>query len=129
MPRGFLTEDGPRPEFAGLYGAKEHASPKYPPRTERNVIDSDLTILFGDASSRGARLVLRIERDIEDGFRPEPICVPDYDHCPIKVAKIIELIEPRTINIAGQRESSAPGIGEWVERYLSEVFRIINEKR
>ena len=23
MPKGFLTEDGPRPEFAGLYGARE----------------------------------------------------------------------------------------------------------
>jgi hypothetical protein len=47
MPRGFLTEEGPRPEFAELYGAVELPSSSYPARTERNVRDSDGTIWFG----------------------------------------------------------------------------------
>jgi hypothetical protein len=36
MPRGYLTEDGPRPEFAELYGAAETSSASYPPRTRMN---------------------------------------------------------------------------------------------
>jgi hypothetical protein len=27
--------------------------------------------------------------------------------------------------VAGNRESSSPGIGAWVERYLTEVFRLL----
>src|SRR4051794_30696209 len=41
MPRGYLTEDGPRPEFVALYGAVELATEEYKARTERNVVDSD----------------------------------------------------------------------------------------
>jgi Circularly permutated YpsA SLOG family len=31
----------------------------------------------------------------------------------------------RSLNVAGNRESSNPGIGEWVERFLMAVFRRI----
>jgi hypothetical protein len=51
MPLGFLTEDGPRPEFAGLYGAEECPTADYPARTRRNVIDSSATIWFGTLDS------------------------------------------------------------------------------
>ena len=47
MPLGFLTEDGPRPEFAELYGAMEMPTASYRARTERNVRDSDATLWFG----------------------------------------------------------------------------------
>jgi hypothetical protein len=53
MPLGFLTEDGPRPEFADLYGAIELPTEDYAARTERNVRDSDGTLWFGDPSTRG----------------------------------------------------------------------------
>jgi hypothetical protein len=36
MPREFLTEKGPRPEFAELYGAREMPSPEYRERTRAN---------------------------------------------------------------------------------------------
>src|SRR5437762_161045 len=37
MPRGFMTEAGPRPEFRELYGAVEHPSPDYPSRRLDNL--------------------------------------------------------------------------------------------
>ena len=40
MPRGFRALDGPRPEFAELYGVREHTSDRYPPRTALNVKES-----------------------------------------------------------------------------------------
>ena len=33
MPRGFLTEDGPRPDFAELFGAVEMPTPDHHART------------------------------------------------------------------------------------------------
>jgi hypothetical protein len=52
MPRGFLTEQGPRPEFAEMFGAVELDSPDYPPRTRANVCDSDGTLVFGNPATR-----------------------------------------------------------------------------
>jgi putative molybdenum carrier protein len=46
MPSGFLTEDGPRPEFAELYGAVETVSGGYRRRTEANVCDRDATVIL-----------------------------------------------------------------------------------
>lgn len=46
MPKSFIAHDGEHPEFATLYNIKEHASPKYPPRTACNVRDSDATVRF-----------------------------------------------------------------------------------
>jgi len=48
MTRAFQTEDGPRPEFAEMFGAVELGSVNYPARTRANVRDSDGTIWFGD---------------------------------------------------------------------------------
>jgi hypothetical protein len=56
MPHGFLTEAGPCPEFATLYGAVE-IDGGYPERTAANVRDSDMTLWFGaedDEESIGA---------------------------------------------------------------------------
>ena len=53
MPEGFLTEAGPRPDFAGMFGAVEMPGGGYPERTRANVRDSDATIWFGDPDSPG----------------------------------------------------------------------------
>jgi hypothetical protein len=55
MPKGFLTEEGPRPEFAELYRAVVLPTASYPHRTERNVRDSDGTLWFGDPATPGGR--------------------------------------------------------------------------
>ena len=44
MPKGFITLEGDRPEFAQLYGAVEHKSRGYPPRTFDNVKNTDATV-------------------------------------------------------------------------------------
>ena len=38
MPRGFLTEEGPHPEFADQYGEAELPADSAPDRTETNVV-------------------------------------------------------------------------------------------
>src|SRR4051794_27796047 len=55
MPRGFLTEEGPRPDFAVLYDALEMPTAEYPPRTVANVDAADGTLWLGSIASRGYR--------------------------------------------------------------------------
>jgi Circularly permutated YpsA SLOG family len=40
MPHGFLTEDGPRPEFANLYAAVEMRTDDDPIRIRRNAAEA-----------------------------------------------------------------------------------------
>ena len=127
MPKGFLTEEGPRPEFAGLYGAKEHPLDGYPARTRANVREDGLEYLmwFGDPSSRGGNLTIR--ECTQMGVRSLIIPRPNGFITPAMVAE--ELLERRVslAMVAGNRESSYPGIGHWVGLYPTEVFRILAE--
>lgn len=136
MPKGFLTEDGPRPEFAELYGAAEHPSPKYPPRTRANVLMSDVTLIFDtspgnsiDELSAGSRLATEV--CIKEGVPSLIVAVrlgePPSPRRPAAVRGWFADRNWRRINVAGNRESRAPGIGAWVEAYLAEVFRLLRE--
>lgn len=126
MPRGFLTESGARPEFAELYGAREHESPEYPARTRANVVDADGLIWFGDTASPGGKLTLRVARERRiptwivgqpsaDGSEPRIVQ-------PVLIAENLRFADVKRLMVAGNRESSSPGIGAWVERYLAELF-------
>lgn len=130
MPKGFLTEDGPLdPEAAALYGAVEHFSSEYPPRTRANVSAADATIWFGDPDSRGGKLTISIVRS-QPGKR---FCVIRRPDEPLRlVFEVAEwfkwMRDVKVLNVAGNRESSAPGIGALVEEYLCEVFRLLGHK-
>src|SRR5947209_16647845 len=59
MPRGSLTEEGPRPDLAALFGAREHESEEPEGRTLANVRDSDGTLVFvGDRPGPGTLLTI-----------------------------------------------------------------------
>ena len=135
MPLGFRTEgrlddeqvlgpDESHPEFADLYGAREIESLEYRLRTRANVRDADGVVWFGDPLSRGGRLTLALA-----GIVGIPSCVVELgdDGRPLlppeELADWLSDEAVGTLLVAGNRESKAPGIGEWVERYLTEVFR------
>jgi hypothetical protein len=125
MIRGFLTEtaegrgDEPHPEFADLYGARELPTSNYADRTEANARDSDATIWFGSADTSGARATLGACRRLG---RPHMLVVEGRTR-PSEVAAWIAANAFRVLNVAGNRESKAPGIGATGERFLGEVFR------
>jgi len=56
MPKGFLTIQGAHPEYAEMYGIKEHTSADWSPRTFANVRDSQRTVIFTYGNSRGTVL-------------------------------------------------------------------------
>ena len=124
MPRHFLTEDGPRPEFAELYGAQEHPRDDYPSRTASNIGLADYALLFGNPETPGSRLLRRLAREVmlpvlivgSPAYRPENVLRALRRYGGVK-----------SLLIAGNRESFAPGIGAWVELYLDELFRQMKE--
>jgi hypothetical protein len=127
LPKGCLTENGPRPEYLELYGMAECETPGYPARTEANVRESDATLWFGSTESNGAKTTLRA---IAGMGRPHLIVKPGDGIKPSDVAEWIASrpTQIKTMNIAGNRESVAPGIEERVERFLAEVFRRLGDR-
>jgi hypothetical protein len=120
MPRGFLTEAGPRPEYAVLYGAKEHESPEYPPRTEANAREADATLWFGDGDSRGFGCTMNACR--KHG-KPTKVIRPGGGITPGMLALWVHDGGYHVVNVAGNRESTCPGIEDRVQDFLVRAFR------
>lgn len=135
-PRGRKAEDGVIPS---KYKLKEIKSYFYQERTRKNVLDSDATVVFCHGKpAGGSNLTLEYAKKYKS-----PILTVDleakYNH-PVKISdwlekkvkqKIIseagkECIPPITftLNIAGSRESEAPGIQENVMKIMGEVLRM-----
>lgn len=130
MPKGFMTEEGDRPEFAELFGATESFKRCYVTRTRGNARTSDATIFFqmGSQSSRGQAVTARACFDHNKTFL---LVRNGAGYEPARLSYWIMML-PRfrgaTINIAGNRESGAPGIGHWVEEFLIETFLFLGHK-
>jgi hypothetical protein len=119
-PKGWETEDGPAPWLAD-FGLVECEVPGYAARTERNAREGHCTLWFGDPNSRGGRTTLKaVERfgtgvcRITPGLGCRPSTVVDF---------LWRNPQYTVVNVAGNRESISPGIGDRVERFLLEVFR------
>ena len=123
MPLGFRTEDGPRPEFAGRYGAAELPTDSDP---ERNVQDSDATLWFGETTTSGAQRTVRACQKFGKACMP---VYPDASFEPSHVASWIAENRIGTLNVAGNSEGEEPGIGERVERFLAQVLQQLGHER
>lgn len=125
MPKGFRTLKGPRPEYARLYGVKEHASYAYPPRTECNVKDSDGTIRFAtNWDSAGERCTLKLIKKHGKPFLDVAPNADPFDFITHPLAKRwIQDNNIQILNVAGNSEETSPGIAKFVIEYLTEVLK------
>jgi hypothetical protein len=124
MPRGYLTEDGPRPEYARLYGARE-IDGTYRDRTIANVGMADCVIWFGSSGSPGGMLTFR-----ETKAARKPIYVGSDSWRSGETADKIRAWRQEKggdirLMIAGNRESSFPGMERLVKAHMIEVYREI----
>jgi hypothetical protein len=117
-PLGWETEDGPAPWLAVL-DLVECEKAGYPARTRANARDSDATLWFGYPDSAGGETTLRACARLGKATFE----VLDDHTPPSDVAAWIVAEELRVLNVAGNRESKAPGIGARAERFLIAVFR------
>jgi hypothetical protein len=126
-PRGWLTEAGPAP-WLEAYGLAEHPG-GYAARTVANVRDADATLAFEAVRSAGTDLTCR---ECERLGRPllvvvlrnwgDTVAPRDMAFSPRDVADWLTEQAVATLNVAGNRESRAPGIGACVEAFLVEAF-------
>jgi predicted Rossmann-fold nucleotide-binding protein len=118
IPKGRLTEDGALPEE---YKLEEMATKSYPKRTEKNVVDSDGTVIFTHGKLTGGSLLTQkkaIEHD-------KPLIHLDFDK--VTVEKAVDLLKDfiqeksvEILNVAGSRGSKDREI-------YGKTFQVINE--
>ncbi len=104
-PRGRLAEDGSIPS---RYALSELDSVDYAARTEQNVIDSDGTLILYKQKLRGGTLLtLRLA---QRWGRPVQTVDLNTEWQVETVRHWLDSVRPETLNVAGPRESSSPGI-------------------
>ncbi|MDB4539517.1 putative molybdenum carrier protein [Saprospiraceae bacterium] len=125
-PLGRRAEDGSIPE---TYLLQETTQRDYSIRTERNIIDSDGTlILFRNQTTGGTDLT----RKLALKHRRPLVCIDLENQNDDDFERVCQWIEEQQINvlnIAGPRESSCRGIGKQAERFLVDVLKLENENR
>ncbi len=116
-PKGRRAEDGIIPD---RYPLQETSSPSYPLRTEMNVEDSDGTLILTQGSlSGGTLLTLKLARK----HRKPYILVDLAEEADASsVQEWCQKYRVGILNIAGPRESEAPGIYHRAFSFLKELF-------
>jgi len=116
-PRGRLAEDGTIP---ARYRLSETASSEYAERTEKNVLDSDGTlILYRGKLTGGTSLTQRLAQ-----WYRKPCITFDLEKrvSLSRARRWLDENKIRVLNVAGPRESSAPGIYDEALAYLTRLF-------
>ncbi|MEW4489838.1 putative molybdenum carrier protein [Thalassoglobus sp. JC818] len=120
-PSGRRAEDGPIPE---IYPLKEMTSPRYDVRTRENVADSDGTLILTDCDrSSGTLLTIRTAQRLD-----KPLLVLDFRQLLItdrqeQLNEWIEVNSISTLNVAGPRESTSPGIYSRSKSFLQTALK------
>jgi hypothetical protein len=121
IPKGRKTEEGPLPE---KYQLKEMRTASYPKRTEKNILDSDATLIFTHGKlNGGSELTAKLAKT--HGF--------PWLHVDLKKSGIQEAVailkawfeqnpSIQTLNVAGSRSSKAPGLYEAVKEVLKKAI-------
>lgn len=118
-PKGWLTEDGPAPWLATEYGLQEFRVAGYPARTDANAHAADATIWIGSTTSAGFGMTSKsCHRWKKPLFLVEPGITPREVQEWLKV-----LIGVQIVNVAGNRESVNPGIGQRAESFLLRTLK------
>ena len=117
-PKGRRSEDG---KIDPIYLLLETPTANYLQRTEWNVRDSDVTLIFTLAekldggSKRTADFAVKLGKP---WLHVHPRVHPKY------VARFLAKHQVKSVNIAGKRESSAPGISAWLSGVLDSVVEM-----
>jgi hypothetical protein len=122
-PKGRRAEDGVIPD---RYPLEESSSAEYPLRTELNVQDADGTlILTWGRPMGGTLLTLKIARKHHKPFLLIDLAEATDD---TRVRYWIQNTAIQILNVAGPRESEAPGVHNRALTFLREIFAQITGK-
>ena len=119
-PAGRWAEDGP---ISARYPLLETASADPAVRTRLNVEDADATLVLALGPLAGGT-ALTVQLATEAG-RPVRVLAPVPETVDAAVDWIARTVPPDgTLNVAGPRESEAPGIGAACRDWLAAVLRV-----
>ncbi|MHC4879127.1 MAG: putative molybdenum carrier protein [Planctomycetota bacterium] len=126
-PRGRRAEDGRIPDS---YPLEETSQRDYSVRTERNIVDSDGTLIIsGGPLTGGTALTRTLARRLDC-----PLFIVDLrEHESAKPnvlgATVLDQLEQwldenriRTLNVAGPRESQQPGVHSRASQFLKQLL-------
>ena len=97
-PKHYKTENGNMPQLHDLYSLVESTDSDYSTRTKLNVRNSDATIIFGDVTSPGSKLTLKIIKE----YNKKSLINPSSE----MLLKFIIDNDILVLNIAGNRGSN-----------------------
>lgn len=108
VTKGRRAEDGKVPE---LYPLIELPTWDYPTRTEKNVVESDATLLFTVWGLNGGSLLTKnlAAKHNKPCLRINLDSIGDHVAAE-KIREWLEQYEINTLNVAGSRESKEPGV-------------------
>jgi len=121
-PKNFRTENGANLGLGPIYGLVESNSNDYKSRTEKNILDSDGTVIFMYEVSPGSKLTRAMcEKHkkplymIQQESELKADAIQDFQ-------KWIHNNKIQILNVAGNRESVSPGIERSVMIFLTFYF-------
>ena len=121
-PWNCRTENGQNTDLLYKYHLVEDTNWEYPPRTEKNIQNSDGTLIVGKLVERGTALT----RKLCDKFS-KPCWVVPFPNRDIMKEEFfsvwLEQHKIQILNVAGNRESKNPGIQEFVRNWLAEQLK------
>ena len=116
-PRGRLAEDGAIP---ARYRLTETVSAEYGERTEKNALDSDGTLILYRGKLTGGT---SLTRKLAQWYRKPCITFDLEKRVSLSRARHwLDEKKIRVLNVAGPRESSAPGIYDEARGFLTKLF-------
>ncbi len=108
------------------YPLKEVEVPDYNERTRRNIMDSDATLVitFRGRMENGTRLTLEWAEDIgRPLFHTDLVDMNKPDEAVLaRAGSWLAANSPGILNVAGNRESTSPGIGASTVLFLERLF-------
>lgn len=127
-PKGWRTDDGPAPWLGSVYGLIEGTEASYGPRTEWNALNSSGTLWFGNVKSPGGILTQALCVGYNKPFEVVDLTA-DLDSLVTQLRRWIVEKQIVTLNGAGNRERTNPGIGARTETILRGVLTRLQHRR
>lgn len=115
-PRGWKTETGPNLDLWHKFHLVQASNSHYIYRTKLNVLDSDITAIFGDIASSGSQVTIAACKTDKVPY----LVNPDSE----ELREFCRMHEAEVVNIAGNRASRDSGIEERVREIVREAFSL-----
>lgn len=122
VPKNRKAEDGVIP---AKYAVTETRTTSYPYRTRLNVKESDGTVIFTNgplAEESGCALTLRLCRELKKPHMVVDLTLAVHSEAALMLLRFVIEAKIETLNVAGSRESKAPGIHQKVLTLLELAF-------